>query len=108
MKKIIGGTKDENGMYIAEPKKDILVASPPISIDPVAEDISIDNLIGRGLVALDRLMKVIMINISSGAPNRDTVMNLRDAMAMLHSLKEKEKELIDGLSDEALEKIAKK
>lgn len=104
MKKIVGGIKDANGIFVVEPKK----ALPPISIESPAEDISIDNLIGRGLVALDRLMKVIMTDISTGLPNRDTVQNLKDCMAMLHSLKEKEKDFLDNLSDDELEKLIKK
>lgn len=84
------------------------IQEPPQATEPFSTDVSIDDLLGKGLAALDRLMKVIMMDISTGAPERDTVMNLKDVMAMLHELKKKEKELLENLSDEELESLIKK
>lgn len=74
--------------------------------EPKGTDISIDSLLQDGLKSIHMLMRVIRDDIRSGAPERNTVMNLKDAMAMLHELKEKEQDLLDKLSDEDLAKIA--
>ncbi len=62
----------------------------------------------RGLAAIDRLMRVITSDISTGTPSRETVMNLKDAMSMLESLKRREEELMANLSDEALTEVVAK
>lgn len=92
------GPKDANGAY--------LKASPP---PPSASGaLSIDDMMQRGLAAIDRLMRVITSDISTGTPSRETVMNLKDAMSMLESLKRREEELMANLSDEALTEVVAK
>lgn len=90
--------KDANGVYIKE---------SPEPIPPVTPDLSIDSMLQRGLAAIDRLMRVITIDISSGNPSRETVMNLKDAMGMLESLKKRESEMLGQMSEEDLEKAAR-
>lgn len=102
MRKVVGYTKDENGIFVKDKPK----VSPP-SPEANPADISIDSLIGIGLLGLDRLMKSILRHITAETYERDTVMNLKDVMTMLHSLKAIEKEQLAELSDEDLEKMSK-
>ena len=74
----------------------------------IPTDISIDDLMSRGLQAIYGTMRAIMADVATGAPSRETVMNLKDIMAMLHDLKKKEQELLDNLSDEQLAELLKK
>ncbi len=68
-----------------------------------ARGASIDDLMKKGLYALDLIIKDILTQVSGHTYDRETVQNLKDAMTMLHELKKKEQELIDNLSDEQLE-----
>ena len=70
-----------------------------------ASDISVDDLLKGGLQAIKGIMKVVSQEINTGMPSRDTVMNLRDCMNMLYELKKKEKEFLDSMTDEELEKL---
>ena len=73
--------------------------------DSIPTDISIDDLMGKGLRAIYGTMRAIMADVGTGHPSRETVMNLKDIMAMLHDLKKKEQELLNNLTDEQLEEI---
>lgn len=66
-------------------------------------DPSIDSMLKRGLENLDRLMRVITKDLSTGSPSRETVMNLKDAMSMLQTLKEREEEILEEMTDEELD-----
>lgn len=103
MRKVVGYTKDNNGIFVKDSPKS--PASPSPEANPA--DISIDSLIGIGLLGLDRLMKSILRHITAETYERDTVMNLKDVMTMLHSLKAIEKEQLAELSDDDLEKMSK-
>ena len=83
------------------------VTPPKPSQEPSDDDLSIDELLKKGLKQIYMLMRVIQSDISGGLPSRDTVMNLKDVMAMLHVLKEKEEEIMDSLSSEELERRAR-
>ncbi len=97
-KKIPGMLKDENGIYVKEP-----VSRPaPDQPDP---DLSIDGLLKKGLLGIDRSLKYILEEITAGKVDRETTGVLKDCMTMLHELKKKEKEILDSLSDEELEKL---
>ena len=88
--------KDENGSYLKlSPEK-----------DTPASDISIDSLLQKGLLAIDRTMKAILMDTATGTPSRESIMNLKDVMAMLHELKKKEEELLGNLSEDELKKLA--
>jgi hypothetical protein len=95
VKKIIQHSlKDESGSFI---KPDV----PPEERDD--PDLSIDTLLTRGLNTIDRVMKLVSREVSTGVASRESVMNLKDCMLMLHDLKEKEQELLESLSDAELE-----
>lgn len=100
MKKLIHSSKDASGAYIKPDQE----AAVPI----VVGDISIDDLMKKGLLAIQRVMQACLIDASTGVPSRESVMNLKDIMAMLHELKKKEQELMDEMSEEELEALATK
>lgn len=90
--------KDETGAYVK-------VSPEPL---PSLVDVSIDDLLGKGLLAVERVMKSILTEASSGNPSREAVMNLKDCMAILWELKKKERDFLDNLTDEELERMTKK
>lgn len=98
MKKLIGGQKDEHGLYIQN--------RPQEEVEPT--DISIDDLLKAGLQAIRKAMKCVKEDINTGAPSRETIMNLKDLMSMLKDLKKEEREFLDNLTDEQLEQLSKK
>ena len=89
------GRKDEAGAY-----------EPALRVEEL-RDTSIDGLLSYGLEGIHQLLKDIRRSIADKDYDRETVMNLKDAMGMLHMLKEKEQDLLNKLSDEELEKIAR-
>jgi len=93
---IIPPVKDETGSYLKQ--------------EPVLDrpDISVDDLLLRGLNNIDRLMKLISQEIVSGNPSRNIVMSLKDCMTMLHEWKEKEQDILESLPDDKLQEIANK
>lgn len=68
------------------------------------EDISIDELLGKGLMAIYGIMKSINSEVRSEQYKRDTVQNLKDVMAILKELKKEERELLSKMSDEEISK----
>lgn len=113
MKKVIPGYKNENGVYIKEPKAESEPhpegTTPPYSQKSlIPADLSIDDLMKSGLENIWGIMRAIKVDVGTGLPSRETVQNLKDVMTMLHELKKKEKELLDNLSDEELEELLKK
>jgi hypothetical protein len=85
----VPGLKDESGAYIKEPV-----------------DLSIDALLKQGLETIHGVMKVCRQAAKSGIHTREDVMNLKDCMAMLSDLKEKEDALLEEMSEEELKKVA--
>lgn len=72
------------------------------------DDISIDDLMSKGLKAMYGIMRSVNADVSSGAPSRNTVMNLKDLMGILQILKKEERDILAAMSEEELESIAKK
>lgn len=104
MKTIVGGTKDENGIFI--PKRP--VPPTPTSIEPeTPSSLSIDKLLEVGLRNIHRMMQTISKQAVDGF-DRETVQNLKDLMAMLKDLKKEEKDILAELSDEDLKKLSEK
>jgi len=66
-------------------------------------DVSIDALMLRGLSIIDRIMISCWKDAQSAVPARETVQNLKDCMSMLKDLKIQESELLDKMSDGAVE-----
>jgi hypothetical protein len=71
-----------------------------------ASDISIDELIGKGLVALDREIRNLLVASRSKLSPNDAK-DLRDHLKLLFDLQEREKDATKKLSDEDLAKAAK-
>lgn len=88
----IPGTKDANGAFVPEPPMDL----------------SIDSLLKNGLEAIHGVMKSCLRESKSGVPSRESVMNLKDCIAMLNTLKDKEDALLSDMDDEALAKAAER
>lgn len=99
-RKIVGGTKDANGIFVKE-------QAPPTPA-PEPSDVSIDDLLKAGLQAIRGSMKAVMADVNTGMPSRETIQNLKDLMGLLRELKKEEKDLLDNLSEEELEKLIKR
>lgn len=82
------GLKDEAGAYIKEPAK------PPKSID---------GLLAEALMNIERIMDTISMKAAARATEREDVQSLKDLVSLLQDMKEKERELLDSLTDEELE-----
>lgn len=85
----VPGAKDASGAYTIQ-----------------GRDLSIDGLMQEGLAAIHGIMTACRREAANGNPSRESVQNLKDAMSMLHQLKEKEAELLSEMSDEDLAKAA--
>ncbi len=88
--------------------KDASGSYTPTRVEPEAvlsstTDTSIDDLLGRGLATIERILRSVQIDASTGSPSRNSVMNLKDCMGMLLELKEREEDLLDGMSPEELQ-----
>lgn len=77
----------------------------PEAVQEASSDLSIDSMMQRGLAAIDRLMRCITMDISTGAPSRETVMNLKDCLSMLKDLKEREEGILESMSEEDLRRV---
>lgn len=106
-KRIIPGYKNVDGHYIKEPVATVPLAPQALKEILTEGDVSIDDLFKKGLLAIHRLMSLINQEILIGMPERDTVANLKDCMAMLEALKKREQDLIEKMSDEELEEYTK-
>lgn len=78
------------------------------TVTPSQDEIAIDDLMGRGLKAIQGIMKAIQADVATGAPKRETIQNLKDMMGVLKDLKKDEKDILASLSQEDLERIVKK
>lgn len=65
-----------------------------------------DSLLSKGLEAIYCIIHNSCHMAASGQPTRESVMNLKDAMSMLHELKKQEKDIIAAMSEEELLKAA--
>ena len=52
-------------------------------------------------------MRSITAEVNMGTASRETVQNLKDIMTLLLELKKKEKEFLDDMTDDELERLAK-
>ncbi len=78
-----------------------MTAPPPIS------EISIDGLLGDGLVALHREIKNLLIASAKGKLDAADARDLRDHIKLLFEIREREKSLLTNISTEDLEKLLK-
>jgi len=75
--------------------------------DPVISDISIEGLIGDGLLVLYREIKNLMSKSMYGKLEASDARDLRDHLKLLFELKNREKEFLNTLTDEEIESKAK-
>lgn len=105
-KRTVPGYKNADGVYEKLPvEKTVSSTVEPSDIIPA--NLSIDDLMRQGLENIYGIIRAIKVDVGSGAPSRETVMNLKDVMTMLRDLKKEERDLLDDLTDEELEKLAK-
>lgn len=70
--------------------------------------VSLDYLVQDGLVAIRRIMDKILADTTRNIlPPRETVMTLKDCMAMVTELKRKQIEAFEGLTAEELKRVVK-
>jgi hypothetical protein len=98
---IILGKKDENGIFL---KPEVTVV-PPQTPDP---EVSLDDIGRRILLSMDRATKTLLSLISGGRVDIDTINALKSCASMYKDMRKDEKDLIDSLSDEELNKLSKK
>jgi hypothetical protein len=100
---IIGGSKDANGIFVKTPESPIL--EPTLKLPN--PDVNLDDIAKRIVVALDRATKELLTQISSGDVSREVIGALKDCEAMHRELAKKEKDFLDGASDEQLKNLLK-
>lgn len=98
MKRMVGGIKDENGVYTPMPRKaDPSPIPDPGSLDEVGEVI---------ILALSRAVKKLAEKIVADDVSRETIGALKDCEAMHRELSKREREFLSSLSNDELEKLA--
>lgn len=80
--------------------------TPPVK-DPPMTDISISRLMDDSLLVLYREVKNLLILSASGKLLPEHAKDLRDHLKLLFELKDRESELLGGLTDEELKATAK-
>lgn len=97
MKRIVDSKPDTKNMQAPATKP----------ADPAISDISIDGLIGDGLLALYREVKNLLMLSARGKLDPNAARDLRDHLKMLFEIKDREKELLAALEDTELEDAIK-
>jgi hypothetical protein len=96
--------KDENGIYLPP-----VMVSPPKKKrvrDPKPADISLSDLMDKYLLLLYRETKhLLRESVSDGKLSKDSSHCMRENVRLIIDLKKKEKELLDSLSAEELDKL---
>ncbi len=95
-------------LFLPQTKEPVQPAPEP-SVEPIGAelDLSIDKELSKGLLAIHRLMKLVLTDITHSTHTKDTVAYLKACMDMLKDLKRSELDLLDELDDEALEKVVR-
>jgi hypothetical protein len=76
--------------------------------DPLISDISVDSLIGDGLLALHREIKNLLIFSARGKLDPASARDLRDHVKLLFEIKDRENDLLKSLTDEQLRALINK
>lgn len=77
-----------------------------INPPPIA-DISVQRLIDDGLIALYREIKNLLALTAAGKLEANDARDLRDHLKLLFELKDRERDTLDGITDEDIEAQAK-
>ncbi len=96
--------KDERGAYV---KPEPPAPKPPYS-EPALGDVTLDDLLARCIRILRREVKNLEESSSGGSKlSKDQSNELRENVKLLMELKKREKELLDALSDDELDRMAR-
>ena len=74
----------------------------------IPSEVSLDAILDRQLLALHRVTKQLASLSVSGQMTKDEIQSLATCIRVTMDLKAKEKELLDKMSDDDLEKVADK
>lgn len=94
---------DDNKALIVDRALETKKAPKPSTI----VDISIDSILSKQLLALERVTKQLVFRSTSGEMTRDEIQSLATCIKITLDLKSGEKDLLDSLSDEELEEAVK-
>lgn len=83
---------------------DLSSLEPPKVPDVFITDISVDGLLGDGLQALRREVKNLLMLSAKGKLDAASARDLRDTVKLLFELKDREKDILESMSEEALQK----
>lgn len=90
---------------IVKPATHIPELDKPKTQDPLISDISVDSLIGDGLLALHREIKNILALGVHGKLEPNDARDLRDHVKLLFEIKDRENDLLKNLTNEELEAL---
>lgn len=99
--------KDASGAYVKETiKPDKLdVADIP---SPLRSDLELSSMLDGSLQILFRELYFLRLSSASGKLTKDDAIALRDYIKLLKDLKERERKLLDDLTDEELVEAKRK
>jgi len=91
IKTVPGSPKDSSGAFTID--------------TPTDAQLSIDGLLRKALVSIHRMIGILDQEIKDRKHDRNTIQNLKDCVSMLNDLKDKENDILESLTNEALTKI---
>lgn len=107
MKRMVGGFKDEHGVFRASPRMaDVPPPPSPPPTEIVPEPGSLDEIGETIILALSRAVRKLTQKIVGDDVSREVIGALKDCESMHRELYKREKEFLAGLSDEDLAKLA--
>lgn len=98
-RKIPGYAMDSQGTITKKPE-------PPKKEESEEDSVNIDKLRHRGLRSIHGIIRAIETDVGSGHPARETIMNLKDIMAILKDLKAEERDYLDSLDETQLQELS--
>lgn len=101
----VPGVKDDKGAYVPA-VVGAFKYEGPLAIKEPDPEVSLDDILGKQLLALARVTKQLVMASSGGGMTKDEIQSLATCIKVTMDLKAKEKELLDTLTDEELEKAA--
>lgn len=91
----------------AKPATEIPPAPVPQE-EQLISDVSVQRLIDKSLTALQREVTNILALSAKGKLDANTARDLRDHLKLLFELKDREKDFLNGLTDEQIEELLAK
>lgn len=109
-RKIPGMLKDEHGVYLKPPIVPPTPKAPAAKryTEPKRGYVSLDDLLARCLLILWREVRNLHEQSHGGNKlTKEQSLELRENVKLLMDMKKKEKDLLDGLTDDELDEMAK-